>query len=339
MTNWTDRAPRAWARENLTGVSGVTIPTFSADLATLNERAIAHDIDLSARLGFDWTLLVSEVSITPEEYGRFTAVAHEAANHRIGLVAHAGFGTLSENIRGCQLAADNGADLVLLSYPSQFWPTSEQEIYEYTREFCASVDLPVMLFAIPLWGFERVHPLGMSVELIRRMLDTIPNVVAIKSEQGYPLIGGILEMYHHFRDRVIISCPIESDCLPLMLVLDLQFSGTSNTQWMSDYFPKAFAAARGGRWEDAMAEHWRVNPARQANIAATTAYIGGTQVINRTLWKYQDWLAGFNGGPLRAPAMRVPDRAMQMLRAGLVASSLPVTDSPDSDFMRGRHPA
>ena len=72
----------------------------------------------------------------------------------------------------------------------------------------------------------------------------------------------------------------------------------------------------------------RCNPARQANAAATQAYIAGTNVLNRTMWKYQDWLAGFNGGPLRAPAMRVPDRLMRQLRAGLQAAGLPVTDAP-----------
>jgi 4-hydroxy-tetrahydrodipicolinate synthase len=145
-------------------------------------------------------------------------------------------------------------------------------------------------------------------------------------------------MYHHFRDEVVISCPIESDALPLMGVMDMQFSGTSNTEWMSDYYPKAFELARSGRWPEAMERFWAVQPARQANGAAGQAYLGGTNVLNRTLWKYQSWLAGYNGGPLRAPAQRVPDRFMKSLRAGLQASGLPVTDAPDSEFIVGRNP-
>ena len=43
-------------------------------------------------------------------------------------------------------------------------------------------------------------------------------------------------------------------------------------------------------------------------------------------------------GPLRGPAMRVPDRFMKMLRQGLVASGLPVTADADADYMVGRHP-
>ena len=225
-----------------------------------------------------------------------------------------------------------------MSYPPQFWPTTEQEIYEYTKTFCDATNLAVMLFPIPLWGFERVHPAGMPVSLVRRLLDDCPNIVAIKSEQGFPLPAGICEMYHHFRNEVVISCPIEGDAIPLMSLMELQFSGTSNTAWMSDYYPKAFELARTGRWEEAMAMYWKVNPARSANGAAAQTYAGGTGVLNRTMWKYQDWLAGFNGGPLRAPAMRVPDRLMKTLRQGLVASGLPATSDPDAAFMAGRFP-
>lgn len=330
---------RAWALENLSGVSAVTIPSFTADLSGLNAAGIAHDINLTRQLGFHHTLVMAELAVTPEENAEFTSIARDAAGEDFGLIFHAAWGTLADNIKAVKLAERAGADLALLSYPPQFWPTTEQEVYDYTKAFCEATDLGVMIFPIPTWGFERMNPAGMSVALVRRMLDTIPNIVAIKAEQGYPLPVGPLEMNHHFGAEVVISCPIESHCIPLMDVLDIRFSGTSNTQWMGDYFPKAFKAASEGRFEEAMAEYWRVNPARAANDGVAASYIGGTGAINRTAWKYQDWLAGFNGGPLRAPAMRIPDRHMKTLRAGLAAAKCPVTDLPDSEFMVGRNPA
>jgi 4-hydroxy-tetrahydrodipicolinate synthase len=329
---------RAWAREHLVGCSAVTIPSYSADLKKLNEKGIRHDIALAKEFGYTYTLLCSEVAITPEENAQFTAWARDSGGSKFGLLFHAAFGTLAENIEAVKLAEKAGADIVLLSYPPQFWPTSEQEIYDYTKQFCDSTNLAVMIFPIPLWGFERVHPAGMSVEFVRRLLNDCPNIVAIKSEQGYPLVAGACEMYHHFRDDVVISIPIEADAIPLMSLMKLQFSGTSNTAWMSDYYPRAFNMARKGEWESAMELYWKVNPARSANSNAAMAAIPGNGVINRTMWKYQDWLAGFNGGPLRAPAMRVPDRFMKMLRQGLVASGLPVTQDPDSAYMVGRNP-
>ncbi|MBD9665492.1 dihydrodipicolinate synthase family protein [Variovorax sp. VRV01] len=338
MPNYQRKDARAWAREYLVGCSAVTIPSYSADLSRLNEKGIRHDIALAKELGYAYTLLCAEVAITPEENARFTAWARDTAGSGLGLFFHAAFGTLAENIQAVKLAEKAGADIVLLSYPPQFWPTTEQEIYDYTKQFCDATELAVMLFPIPLWGFERVHPAGMSVELVRRLLKDCPNIVAIKSEQGFPLPAGLCEMYHHFRDEVVISCPIEGDAIPLMSVMKLQFSGTSNTQWMSTYYPRAFDLAKNGEWKSAMEMYWKVNPARSANGAAAQSYAGGTGVLNRAMWKYQDWLAGFNGGPLRAPAMRVPDRLMKMLRQGLVASGLPVTQDPDSAYMVGRNP-
>lgn len=338
MASYQTPDARAWAREHLVGCSAVTIPSYSADLTRLNERGIRHDILKTIDLGYSYTLLCAEVAITPEENAQFTAIARDTAGGKLGLFFHAAFGTLAENIKAAELAERAGADIVLLSYPPQFWPTSEQQIYDYTKAFCDSRGLAVMLFPIPLWGFERVHPAGMSVALVRRLLDDCPNIVAIKAEQGFPLIAGLCEMYRHFRDEVVISCPIEGDALPMMSLMDLQFSGTSNTAWMSDYYPRAFALARRGEWDAAMELFWKVSPARNANGAAAQSYAGGTGVLNRTMWKYQDWLAGFNGGPLRAPAMRVPDRLMKSLRQGLVASGLPVTADPDSAYITGRHP-
>ena len=339
MAQYKKSDARAWAREHLKGCSGVTLPSYTANLKGLNERGIRHDIELIMKLGFEYTLLCSEVAITPEENQQFTLWARETGGSKLGLFFHAAWGTLADNIHAVRLAEQAGADLVLLSYPPQFWPTSEQEIYDYTKAFCESTQLGVMLFPIPTWGFERVHPAGMSVELVRRLLDDASNIVAIKSEQGFPLLAGAVEMWHHFRERVVISCPIEGDVIPLTRFMPLQFSGTSNTQWMSDYFPKAFALARGGKFEEAMELYWKVHPARLASGAVQAASVPGAGVLNRTAWKYQDWLAGFNGGPLRAPATRIPDRFMGQLRKALKDSGLPVTSDADVAFQVGRHPA
>ena len=339
MADYRKSEAREWAREHLVGCSAVTIPTFTADLKGLNEDAIRHDIELAIEHGFTYTLVMTETAITIEEAARFTAIARETAAGRLGLFHHTAFGTLEDNLEALRLAENEGADLVLLSYPPQFWPTTEQEVYDYTKAICDATELGVMLFPLPAWGFERIHQAGMSYEFVRHVLDTIPNIVAIKSEQGNPLISGVCEMYYHFRDEVVISCPIEADVIPLMGVMDMQFSGTSNTQWMSDWFPRAFELARTGRYPEAMDSYWKVHPARMASGAVGAAYLPATTVLNRTLWKYQDWLAGYNGGPLRAPAQRVPDRFMKSLRASLEASGLPVTSDPDKEYLVGRNPA
>ena len=335
MVDYDKSNAREWARKNFIGATGVNLPSYSANFSTINDGAIRHDVALTESFGYASTLLATEVSITPEENARVTALAREVTTKDFGLFFHAAFNSLEENIAAVRLAEQAGADRVLLSYPTSFWPTSEDEIFAYTQAFCDATDLAVMLFPIPLWQFERIHPAGMQVSFVRRILDAMPNVVAIKAEQGFPGIPGLMEMYHHFRDEVVISCPIEADLIPLLSVMDIQYSGTSNTNWLGDWYPKALHLAQNGQWDQAMQSWWKIAPARaaagQAQASAQTI-----SVLNRTTWKYQEWLAGFNGGALRAPAMRVPNNVMKALRAGLLASDRPVTDLPDSEFMRGR---
>ncbi|MBX3099529.1 MAG: dihydrodipicolinate synthase family protein [Salinibacterium sp.] len=336
MVAYTKDEARAWAKQHWNGCVAVTMPSYTQDFSAINENAIRHDILKLKELGFTGTLLVTELNITPEENARVTAIAREAAGSDFQLFFHAAFNTLEENIYALGLAEKAGADRVLISYPTAFWPTTLEEVFDYTKRLCDSTELGAMLFGLPAWGFERIDPAGMPVPFVRRILDEIPNIVAIKAEQGNPGIPGVMEMYHHFREEVLISCPIEGEAIPLMSVLDFQFSGTSNTNWMSDFFPRAFELARNGNWEQAMEMWWKVSPARAANTAILVGSAVGTTVINRTGWKYQEWLAGFNGGALRAPAPRIPDRLMKQARQALVASGLPVTDLPDSEFVKGR---
>lgn len=336
MVDYSKSEARAWAKQNWNGAIGVTMPSYSADFSKINENAIRHDILKLKELGYAGTLLVTEVAITPEENARVHAVAREVAGPDFHIFFHAAFNTLEENIYALSLAEKEGADSVLISYPTAYWPTSLDEVFDYTKRLCDSTNLGAMLFGLPAWGFERIDPAGMPVKWVRQVLDEIPNIVAIKAEQGLPSIAGVMEMYHHFRDEVVISCPLEADVIPLMSVLKFHFSGTSNTNWMSDYFPKTFQLAQEGKWEEAMDLWWQVSPARAANTTILTAAAGGTTVINRTAWKYQEWLAGFNGGALRAPAPRIPDRLMKLARQSLIASGLPCTDLPDSEFVLGR---
>ena len=98
MPKYKRNEAREWARQELVGCSGVTIPSYTQDLKRLNEKGIRHDIQRIVDLGYKYTLLCTEVAITPEENAQFTAWAKETAGDKLGLFFHAGFGTLAENI-------------------------------------------------------------------------------------------------------------------------------------------------------------------------------------------------------------------------------------------------
>lgn len=329
---------RAWARENMRGVANVITPTYSADLQTINEEAIRHDVRLEIEMKFWGALLVSETANTIPEYEQLMRAAVDEARGRFHLIHHASFNTLADNIEAVQRSERAGATLVLLGYPPNFYPRSEEEIHQYTKAFCDATNLGIVLFPVPLWNFERIHPsAGFSPGLISRLLDDCPNIVAIKAEGGMPSIGGFVDVYRRFSDRVLVIEPIESNGLPMATIVPMPFMGTSNYEYYGAAIPRIFDLIQRGQHDEAMEQYWALHHARQANGAAM-AVLAGTNFLHRMLWKYQGWLQGFNGGPLRAPTMRLNDRQMKSLRGGLIAAGLSCTGDDDASFFVGRNP-
>jgi 4-hydroxy-tetrahydrodipicolinate synthase len=335
LPSYRKKEAREWAKSKLHGIANVVIPSYSQDLKRLNEKGVRHDVRLEIEYGFAGTLLVSEVAITLDEYRQFFEWANDEAKGRLLLIHHASFNTLEENIEAAQIAEANGAELVLLSYPANFCPTSAQDIYDYTRAFCDRTNLAVMLFPVPLWGFERVHASDIDVVLIRRLINDASNIVAIKAEGGMPSINGFVECYRLFGKEVVVTCPLEIDMIPLAQLVPIQFSGTSNTEYYGPVIPRIFRHLQAGEFDAANKLYWEIHPARKANMAANS-YISHTLFIHRMMWKFQGWLNGFNGGPMRQPTMRLNDGQMNGLRQGLVKSGITPTESPNRDFFVGR---
>ena len=116
-----------------------------------------------------------------------TAVAREAAGDDFQLFFHAAFNTLEENIHALSSSPRRRASTACCCRtrpPSGRRPI--EEVFDYTKQLADSTDLGVMLFGLPAWGFERIDNAGMPVPFVRDVLDAIPNIVAIKAEQGYP---------------------------------------------------------------------------------------------------------------------------------------------------------
>jgi 4-hydroxy-tetrahydrodipicolinate synthase len=328
---------RAWARESMRGVIDVIIPSFKTDLTDINEAGIRHDVRRNIELGFAGALLVSEVSITLSEYARFVEIAaHEADGKQI-LVYHAMFNTLEENIEGARLASAAGASAALLPYPPGFHPHDEEDVRRYTAAFCDATDLAVILFPLPYWDFERFSPASMSMDLIERLMTDHPNVAVVKAEGGYPSIAGFAQVWRRFADELVVTMPLEIEAVPLMNLVPMQLIATSNTEYFGDRVPRAVKLASEGSLDAAMDLYWSMAPARAANAGVAPA--GGTNVVNRTAWKYQAWLNGYNGGPLRVPSARLLGKQMAAFRKALVDSGIEVTSDGDEAFFEGRMPA
>lgn len=339
MVRYNKDEAREWARDNMRGLCNVVIPSYTLDLKRLNEKGIRHDIRKEIEMGFWGTLLVSETAITIDEYQQFVQWSRDEADQRIVLVHHALFNTLEENIEAVQMAEAEGCELVLLGYPSNFYATSSEQIFDYTKRFCDATRLGVIIFPVPHWGFERVHPAGMSPDLIARMVREIPNIVCIKAESGMPTPAGFVQTWKNHAHEVVVTCPIEADALPFAGLVPLQFMGTSNYECYGDAVLRMFDLVSNGEFNEMMEIYWQIHPARSAYRAVSATYTAGAGIIHRMVWKYQAWLNGFNGGPLRQPTMKIRDVHMRQLRESLKRVGLNPTEDPDADFFVGRNPA
>ena len=179
--------------------------------------------------------------------------------------------TLEENIEAVQLTEKAGAELVLLGYPANFYAKSEKDIYDYTKAFCDATQLGVILFPVPLWGFERVHPAGMSPELIRQLVKDIPNLVAVKAEGGMPTLAGFIQTWKNHNHEVVVTFPVEDEALPLAGLLPMQFMGTSDSEYYGPMVPRIFKMMKEGKFDEAMTLYWQMHPARMAH-----KYVAGT---------------------------------------------------------------
>lgn len=338
MASYKRNEARDWAREKLVGVVNCTIPSFTQDLKAINEKAIRHDVRLAIQHGFVGTLGVSEVSITLPEYLDFLRIMTDEAAGRLIITHHASWSDLAQNIEAIKGAEEAGAEFVLLSYPPNFYPESEQDIYDYTKAVCDATNLAVMLFPMFLWGFSsRIHPSDIPTTLIRRLIDDCPNLAAIKAEGGFPSIQSVIECDRLFGKEVVISMPIEGELIPLSQIMPIQLSATSDHEYYGPMIPRVFNLLREGKFDEATAIYWQLHPARKIKGGLAQQMHGGN-FINRQMWKFQGWLQGYNGGPLRMPTQRIHDPQMLALRKGLIDAGLNPSMDPFREFFIGRHP-
>jgi 4-hydroxy-tetrahydrodipicolinate synthase len=196
-----------------------------------------------------------------------------------------------------------------------------------------------MVFAMHLWNFGRFHPSEFDPALLERLVEGCPNVSVIKNEIGLPGVGGISQVFEMFNDTVVVTDPLEMNSPAWVRNYGMRFMGTSNYECMADQVPRYFSLLQDpDHYQEAMDIYWRVHPMRQANMKLAMEASAGTGMVHRLMWKYQGWLFGFNGGPIRPPHLRIFDHQMQTLRAGAERSGLSVTGDEDHEFFVGRNP-
>lgn len=339
MRSYDKGEARAWALESLRGCCGCVSPTFTSDLSGLNEAAIRHDVALAKEHGLSGVLIVSEAGTTLAEMAKFTEIVVDEAGDDLLTVLQGSQATLADTIASVEHGAAAGVDLVMPSYPLYFNPGHTDEVVGFTKAVADAGDVGVIIFAMDQWNFGRLHAAGFSVSLLEQMVDDIPQVVAIKNEVGGPGVGGIAAVFERFTGEVIVTDPLEFNSPAWIANYGMQFMGTSNYELTGPMVPKMFELlSDAATWDEGMELYWQLAPARRAHAAVCTPLVANSGLVPRMHWKYQGWLNGYNGGPIRQPHMRISAAQMVTLRNGAVASGLDVTGDADQDFYAGRNP-
>jgi 4-hydroxy-tetrahydrodipicolinate synthase len=335
---YTKAEAKDWARSHMRGVCNVIIPSYTRDLKGLNEAGIRHDVRKNMEHKFWGALLVSEADTTLDEMRRFVEIAVDEARGRHHFLLHGTFDTVEDTVAMAQHSQQVGVSGLLLGYSNSFYPRTVQDVYDYTAYICERTDLAVVLFAASHWNFSRLHPSGFPPEALLRAADQ-PNVVAIKHEVARPGVAGFHQFWKMARDKhILISDPLEANSPLWVEMFGMQWMGTSNYEWWGPMVPEYFAHLHDGDYDKAMEIYWQIQPARAARMAEQATF-AGANFIHRYLWKYQAWLQGYNGGPLRQPAMKLNDAQMRRLREALQRSGYQPETADFGEYFVGRNPA
>jgi 4-hydroxy-tetrahydrodipicolinate synthase len=328
---------KAWARETFHGACNVIIPSYTSDLRSLNEAAIRHDVRRNIELGFWGALLVSEAGTTGDEMRTFMEIAVDEAAGRHRFLLQGVFDTAQDIIEMAKDARVIGVDGMLLGHPNSFYPTSPQQVEEYTVGICRATDLAVVLFVVEHSNLRRLDVRGFPAEVLDHLTE-VDTIVAVKYEVGRQQTTNTYETFRRLQEaNVLLSDPMEFTAPMWVDLFGMQWMGTSNYEYYGSYLPRLLELLHAGKREEAMDEYWRIQPARQARSATMSA--GGANLVHRYLWKFQAWLNGYNGGPIRQPAMKLSDSQMRTSADGVRRAGIAPAGESFAEFFVGRNPA
>lgn len=337
QSEYTRAEAKSWARETFHGACNVIIPSYTLDLKGLNETAIRHDVRRNMELGFWGALLVSEAGTTHDEMRTFMEIAVDEADGQHRFLLQGAFDTAGDIVALANDARSVGVDGMLLGHPNSFYPTSAQEVEDYTTEICKATDLAVVLFVVEHSNLRRLDVRGFPADVLDR-LTKMDTIVAVKYEVGRQQTTNTYETFKRLQEAdVLLSDPMEFTAPMWVDIFGMQWIGTSNYEYYGDYVPRLLDMLHAGKNEEAMEEFWRIQPARSARSATMSS--GGANLVHRYVWKFQAWLNGYNGGPIRQPAMKLSESQMKTAADGLRKAGIASADEPFADFFVGRNPA
>jgi len=330
---------KEWAKEALRGVENVTMPSFTADFADLDEAGIRWDVDKAVEHGFCSTMCAVETGLSTDEAKRFLEIVADQAAGRI----HVSFTLLNDSfeqsVELLEHAERVGCSHALLGYPATFRPSGPDDVYEATASLAEASNLGLVMYATDKFDFVRFHPSHIPFEAYDRIAD-LPTVVGMKVGFADPAVT--FESLRRYGDRVLVNVgtPWLMGLFPLLWrEYGAQwFGGGSWEFWQSPEKPNVVEYHRlvtEGRYDEAMKLYFSLAPATGMAMREGIGRGGDIGMYHWPMGKYISWSVGGNGGLTREPAMRLTPMQMDMRKNALRAIGIEPRQ-PDEEFFVGR---
>lgn len=173
------------------GIYVAMLTPFKQD-GRIHENEMRRMVDFQIENGVDGLFPVSSVGesihMSREEKVALVEMVHDQAKGRVAITPGVGSSQPAESIFLAEKAREIGCDAVVVA-PPHFFPLSQNMIEKYFETIIDAVDIPVILYNIPLF----TQPL--SYDLVKRLARK-PNVVGMKDSSGS------MVDFLHFMDNV-----------------------------------------------------------------------------------------------------------------------------------------
>jgi 4-hydroxy-tetrahydrodipicolinate synthase len=318
MVDYARSEAKRAARERFTGLWAATTTPFAAD-GTLDEAALRRDLDrLTGELQIDGIFcggVMSEFwALSGAERRRLVEVVVECCRGKCPVLAHTGHHSAAETMELTRHAAGAGADFAVVINP-YYPPASDEGLYQWFAQVCASTGLGVWLFDT---GYSGV---ALTDGLIAR-LAAIENVVGIKVGRPH---ARYLELLGRFGDQILVCSPHEETWLENM-------RDHGQRVYMSSAAPYLYQTPRWQPMREYTALALRGDVAKAEEVAATLDPVRAVagrwlrgrarQIDNIASIKAWAGLAGLSGGAVRPPLISLTPAELDELAADLAAAGL-----------------
>lgn len=200
--------------EKLRGVFTALVTPFSEDGRKIDRDAFSSHVERQVEAAVSGLVVCGTTGETPtllaSEMQELVSVAKSVAGSRVPVVAGTCNNDTWDTIELCKGAVQAGADMLMIVSPYYNKP-SQEGLIRHIELISRAVDVPIMLYNIP--GRTSVM---MTVETTARILDSCPNVVAVKDATGG--LTYCQELLARIGDRAALLCGDDGLVVPMMSV-------------------------------------------------------------------------------------------------------------------------